>query len=270
MWQFTDLGLISNRRPNTVTLRLFAAVILALLVSLTAATDGSAQIKQNDQSMSGDFSFRIEPVRPISEIRSEALQLSPPEEDGTFRTSELVELVKLDSTIALNVRYATDGNFMGTVLYEEARAFMQRPAAEAVLRVQKSLARRGLGLVIYDAYRPWYVTWMFWEATPTHQREFVANPQRGSMHNRGCAVDLGLIKLSTGEIIEMPSGYDEFSERAYSDYSGGTEVARTNRAILRRAMEAEGYRVNPGEWWHFDYKDWKSYTIQNRRFSEIN
>ncbi|NNE36245.1 MAG: M15 family metallopeptidase [Rhodothermales bacterium] len=206
----------------------------------------------------------------MPEIREEALQLSPPVETGQFRSSELVELVVLDSTIALNVRYATDQNFMGTVLYSEPRAFLQRPAAEALKRVQAKLSQKGVGLVIYDAYRPWYVTKMFWEATPRHQREFVANPRKGSMHNRGCAVDLGLIDLSTGEILDMPSGYDEFSERAYADYSGGTKQARKNRDLLRREMEAEGYRVNSGEWWHFDYKDWRSYRIQNRRFEEIN
>ena len=220
--------------------------------------------------MPADFSFRIVPVRPIDEVREEALKLSPPEEKGSFRDADLVELIHVDSTIALNIRYATDQNFMGTVLYEEARAFMQRPAAEAVGRVQESLAKRGIGLVIYDAYRPWYVTKMFWEATPPSQREFVANPAKGSKHNRGCAVDLGLIDLSTGEILDMPSGYDEFSKRAYANYDGGTETETANRELLRREMEAVGFRVNPGEWWHFDYQDWDQYRIQNVRFADID
>lgn len=249
------------------------AALLILFVSPCFAQQVQQNQQQTDPSekkMAGDFSFRIVPVRPIPEIREEALKLSPPAESGTFRKSDLVEIVLADPSIATNVRYATSENFMGTVLYEEPRAFLQRPAVEALMRVQKSLASRGLGLVIYDAYRPWYVTKMFWEATPPSQREFVANPQRGSMHNRGCAVDLGLIDLETGEIIDMPSGYDEFSKRAYADYEGGTEQERSNRDLLRREMEAEGFRVNSGEWWHFDYKDWKHYSIQNLRFAEIN
>jgi len=258
---------------STIRFGLVALALSAFQLTSSAQVGpvkSSSGNQTSQQQMAGNFSFRIVPVRPIPEIREEALRLSPPEESGTFRDSELTELVELDSTISLNVRYATDENFMGTVLYEEARAFMQRPAADALVRVQSSLADRGLGLVIYDAYRPWYVTKMFWEATPVHQREFVANPAKGSMHNRGCAVDLGLIDLRTGEIVDMPSGYDEFSERAYADYPGGTAQERASRDLLRREMEAVGFRVNSGEWWHFDYKDWKQYRIENVRFADIN
>ena len=124
--------------------------------------------------------------------------------------------------------------------------------------------------MIHDGYRPWYVTKMFWDATPARQREFVANPVNGSRHNRGAAVDLSLYELATGEPIEMPSGYDEFSNRSYADYPGGTTRQRWHRALLRRVMEAEGFTVNPGEWWHFDFRDWREYGIQNEVFDEID
>jgi D-alanyl-D-alanine dipeptidase len=154
-------------------------------------------------------------------------------------------------------------------MYSQARAFMQRPAAEALMRAHRALKKQGYGLLIHDAYRPWYVTKMFWEATPDDKKIFVADPKEGSKHNHGCAVDLTLYDLKTGKVVEMPSGYDEMSERAYADYKRGTAEQRERRAILRRAMEKEGFTVYPQEWWHFDYKDWKEYPVMNVRFEEI-
>ena len=175
----------------------------------------------------------------------------------------------VDDAIKLDIRYASDNNFLGAPLYTSARAFMQRPAAEALARVHKKLAEQGYGLLIYDAYRPWYVTRMFWEATPEKQRIFVADPAKGSRHNRGCAVDLTLYDLKTGRPVEMVSGYDEMTERAYPDYPGGTSLQRWHRELLRRAMEAEGFTVYEAEWWHFDYKDWRKYPILNLTFEEL-
>jgi len=110
---------------------------------------------------------------------------------------------------------------------------------------------------------------MFWDATPDDKKEFVANPNPGSRHNRGCAVDLSMYDLKTGKEVDMPSGYDEMTPRAYSDYAGGTAEQNQRRTILRRAMEAEGFFVNPKEWWHFDYKDWKQYRVVNVPFEKL-
>ncbi|MCY2964046.1 MAG: serine hydrolase [Planctomycetota bacterium] len=213
--------------------------------------------------------FRITPLRPIDELRSAALSAVPPVEAGDFHESELVELTSLDPTIRLDIRYASTDNFTGAVFYKQPRAFLQRPAAEAVVRAHRRLKERGLGLLIHDGYRPWHVTKMFWEATPPALRHFVANPANGSRHNRGCAVDLTLYDLATGEPIPMVSGYDEFSTRAYPMYPGGTSRQQWHRDLLRRTMEAEGFAVYEFEWWHFDHSDWKSYRIGNRTFQEL-
>jgi zinc D-Ala-D-Ala dipeptidase len=213
--------------------------------------------------------FHITPVRPISELRQEALLATPPAESGSFRPSDLVELATLDSTIHLDIRYATNRNFLGTPLYTEGRAFLQRPAAEALVRVSRSLRSAGYGLVIHDAYRPWYVTRIFWDATPPAQHDFVADPATGSRHNRGCAVDLTLYDRHTGRAVSMPSSYDEFSPRARADYGGGSTEQRRLRDLLRREMEAEGFIVYRYEWWHFDFRDWSSYGIQNTRFEDL-
>jgi zinc D-Ala-D-Ala dipeptidase len=146
---------------------------------------------------------------------------------------------------------------------------MQRPAAEALVRVQRALASEGYALLVYDAYRPWYITKLFWDATPVAQHRFVADPAQGSRHNRGCAVDLTLYDLKGRHELEMPSLYDEQSERAYPGYAGGSAEARRLRDLLRRHMEAEGFTVYEFEWWHFDYRDWNSYAIQNVRFEDI-
>jgi serine beta-lactamase-like protein LACTB len=155
-------------------------------------------------------------------------------------------------------------------MYQQARAFLQRPAAEALVRAHRALGRMGLGLLIHDAYRPWYVTKMFWDATPDSAKIFVADPSQGSRHNRGAAVDLTLYDRRTGQELEMVSGYDEFSIRAYPEYPGGTSRQRYNRELLRRAMEAEGFRVYEAEWWHFDYQDWRLYPIGNQTFEKIH
>jgi D-alanyl-D-alanine dipeptidase len=224
---------------------------------------------ENQAQSTAESTFRITPVRPVRELERDARAAQPPQENGSFRKSELVELETLDHTIKLDIRYATSNNFLSTPMYSQARAFLQRPAAEALVRAQKALRDKGYGLLIHDAYRPWYVTKMFWDATPEDKKIFVANPKEGSRHNRGCAVDLTLYDLKTSAGVKMPSGYDEMSERAYADYAGGTVEERERRAILRHAMEKEGFTVYPQEWWHFDYKDWNRYPIMNLKFEEI-
>jgi len=219
--------------------------------------------------VSPDGVMHIEPVRPVAELLPVALAAAPPVEHGDFRPPDLVEITRVDPSIRLDIRYATRRNFLGTPLYSQARAFLQRPAAEALARVQRSLAGEGYGLLVHDGYRPWYVTRIFWDATPARDHNFVADPAAGSKHNRGCAVDLTLFDLKTGEAVQMPSVYDETSERATADYPGGTAEQRRLRGLLRRHMEAEGFTVLHDEWWHFDYRDWKSYAIQNVRFEEI-
>jgi CubicO group peptidase (beta-lactamase class C family)/D-alanyl-D-alanine dipeptidase len=213
--------------------------------------------------------FTIDPVRPVAELRDAALAASPPEEEGEFREPDLVEIQSVDPTIAYDIRYASTDNFMQAEFYDQGLAFLQRPAAEAVVRAHRRLREYGVGLLIHDAYRPWYVTKMFWDATPEEHKIFVANPANGSRHNRGAAVDLTLLDLTTGQPVQMVGGYDEFSDRSFPDYWGGTSRQRWYRKLLRDVMESEGFTVYAWEWWHFDYGDWAEYPILNRRFEEI-
>jgi D-alanyl-D-alanine dipeptidase len=243
----------------------------------TRAPDGratqveAAGVVFNRRSIGGEpgATFRITPVRPVDALRAEALAASPPAENGDFRASDLVELRSLDHAIRYDIRYATSNNFMGEVFYTQPHAFLQRPAAWAVARADSALHASGYGLLIHDAYRPWYVTRMFWDATPADMKQFVADPARGSRHNRGAAVDLTLYALTDGRPADMVSGYDEFSPRAYPEYPGGTALQRWHRELLRSAMEARGFNVYEFEWWHFDFADWRHYRIGNQRFEEL-
>lgn len=175
-------------------------------------------------------------------------QDQPPKEEGTFRAPDLVELIKLDRTLKLDIRYATANNFTGRAVYTEARAFLQRPAAEALVRASLALGKQGYGLMVFDGYRPWSVTKLFWEVTPADKKQFVADPSKGSRHNRGCAVDLTLYDLKSGRQVSMPGDYDEMSERSHVNYTGGTPEQRRLRDLLRAAMEAEGFNVYEPEW----------------------
>ncbi|WP_034258895.1 M15 family metallopeptidase [Aequorivita capsosiphonis] len=195
--------------------------------------------------------------------------VKPPQEKGNFQQTDLVELIKLDPTLKLDIRYAGSNNFVGRPVYTEARAFLQRPAALQLVKVNKELEPLGYGLIIFDGYRPWSVTKVFWDITSKEDKKFVANPKQGSRHNRGCAVDLTLLDLSTGKPVAMTGEYDEMTERSYPEYEGGTAEQREMRDLLRSKMEAHGFKVYEFEWWHFDFQGWESYRIQNIPFSEI-
>lgn len=149
-----------------------------------------------------------------------ACKALPPKESGGFKTVELVELRKLDTTLHLDIKYATKNNFAKKQVYKQARAFLQKPAAEALVRANTKLKEFGYGIIVFDGYHPWSVTNTFWKTATKEQQNigFVADPKKGSKHNRGCAVDVSLYDLKTGKEVEMPSEYDEFSERAFINY----------------------------------------------------
>jgi D-alanyl-D-alanine dipeptidase len=202
-------------------------------------------------------------------LREAALAAKPPFEPPAKRASDLVDLATVDPTIKFDIRYASSNNFIGFPLYERPAAYLQRPAAEALGRAQRALKASGYGLLVHDGYRPWFVTKMFWDATPETAHVFVADPSQGSRHNRGCAVDLTLYDLKSGTAVEMTGRYDEMSQRSYADYVGGTSRQRWWRDLLRSEMEAQGFAVYAEEWWHFDYKDWSAYAIGTATFSEL-
>jgi D-alanyl-D-alanine dipeptidase len=237
--------------------------------SITEISVAGKTYKRADAGSDPTHFFHVTPLKPVSELRADALRATPPKEAGPYRKPDLVELTSLDAGFRLDIHYARSDNFLSTPVYTQGRAFLQRPAAQALQRALKKLEPLGYGLLVHDAYRPWYVTRIFWDATPPGDHNFVADPQKGSKHNRGCAVDITLYDAATRMPIAMPGLYDEMSPRSFPTFPGGTSLERWHRNLLRRAIESEGFTVDDNEWWHFDYKDWKQYPILNEPFENL-
>lgn len=182
-------------------------------------------------------------------------------------SSELVEVKKVIPNIVLDIRYATTNNFTGQKLYEHDRTFLRRAVAEHLSAAQREFNKMGLGLKIYDAYRPLSVQRKMWAIYP--HEGYVANPAKGSRHNRGAAVDVTLVDLRTGKELPMPSGYDEFSERAHRNYTGASADELRNRELLERVMEKHGFKGLFTEWWHFDDVNSKKYELLDIDSSKI-
>jgi len=184
-------------------------------------------------------------------------------ETGEFRTPDLVELSRRDASIHLDNPLCHQRQLHWHKLYAEARAFLQRPAAEALLRAHRALKAQGYGLLVFDGYRPWSVTKTFWQVTPPDKHKFVADPQKGIAPQPRLRGRRGPVPSAHGKEVAMPSAFDEMSERAAADYPGGhTFEQRRTRALLRQGSgKKEGFKVNPDEWWHFDYQDWRLYRV---------
>lgn len=176
----------------------------------------------------------------------------------------MLNLEKHIPNIVLDIRYATKNNFTGEVIYSEPLAFARKPVADALKLIQDSLNKVGLGLKIFDAYRPYSATVKFYKVY--EDTNFVANPRYGSRHNRGAAVDVTLVNLQSGQELAMPTPFDDFTEKANPDYMNLPADALKNRAILINIMAHFGFRVYPTEWWHYDYAGWEKYPLMNLEF----
>jgi len=198
-------------------------------------------------------------------------ETSPIAPDSIFMSqlpswARLVDIRKVNPNIRLDIRYATTNNFLKRKLYSQAKCALRSSVAQKLALVQTDLEKIGLGLKVYDCYRPFSVTEQMWEVWP--DPNYVANPARGSRHNRGAAVDLTLVDR-TGKELEMPTPYDDFTKKAHADYQGGSAQSRKNRQVLKDAMKKQGFIGITTEWWHFDSEDWQKFAILNVSLSEI-
>ena len=175
------------------------------------------------------------------------------------RTPQLVEVNRVIPNVVLDIRYATTNNFTGQQLYPSARCFLRPAPAEKLRAVQADLARQGLGLKIYDGYRPLSVQKRMWEVYP--HEGYVANPAKGSRHNRGAAVDLTLVSLTNRMELTMPTPFDDFTPRAHRRAQDLPAEAKQNRDLLEAVMLRHGFVGLPTEWWHFDDREWRKYEI---------
>ena len=171
---------------------------------------------------------------------------------------DLIDVLSVNPSIVLDIRYATENNFTHHKLYSIARCMLRREAAESLSAVQQELHGLGLGLKVFDGYRPLSVQKKLWEAVPDER--YVANPEKGSRHNRGAAVDLTIID-SLGNELAMPTPYDDFTTTAHADYMNLPEQVMKNRAILENVMTKHGFLIMSSEWWHFDFHGWGKFDV---------
>jgi zinc D-Ala-D-Ala dipeptidase len=180
---------------------------------------------------------------------------------------ELIDLEKLIPGLVLDIRYATTNNFAGERIYTLAKAYARKPVAEALKRAQAVLKKQGLGIKVFDAYRPYKATVRFYEVYK--DTTYVASPYRGSRHNRGCAIDMTLIDLKTGQELKMPTGYDSFQKAAWPTTPVADPEIRKNRQLIIDVMKQQGFKVNGSEWWHFDFIGWTKYEVLDIDFEEL-
>lgn len=174
---------------------------------------------------------------------------------------QLINLREVIPDAIFDIRYATDNNFTGQVIYKTPFAYARAPVASALRQLQDSLQSLGLSLVVFDAYRPYSATVLFYKVFPDSR--FVADPRYGSRHNRGCAVDVTLANSTTGEYLPMPTEFDDFTEQAHPDFPHVSDTVKSNRTRLIDLMDYYGFSVYPSEWWHFDYNGWEAYPLMD-------
>jgi D-alanyl-D-alanine dipeptidase len=183
--------------------------------------------------------------------------------------TKLVHLASVEPEFKFDIRYARADNFIKKPVYESAHAFLLDHVAEDLRAVHQKLKSHGFGLLIFDGYRPWAVTKLFWEISNEHDRQFLADPEKGSSHNRGCAVDLSMYDLKTGSPVTMPSDFDEMNEKSYVEYAGGEEKARKLRDLLQSTMKSQNFSGIKNEWWHFNHYTHHDHPVMNHTFQEV-
>jgi len=181
---------------------------------------------------------------------------------------KMVDLKKIINNLYFDIRYATRNNFMHTKLYPPINTtYLRLPAAEALKNIQKELKDKGLALKIYDAYRPYYVTVKMWQ--PIKDERYVANPAKGSGHNRGIAVDLTIIKIADGKELNMGTGYDNFTDTAHHTFKNLSPEILQNRTLLKSMMEKHGFKAFESEWWHYSLPNAKDYELLDLSFKKL-
>ncbi len=179
----------------------------------------------------------------------------------------LIEIKSRIPNIVLDIRYATTNNFLKKVFYKQAKAFARLPVVLALQKAQAELNAQGIGIKIYDGYRPYAVTVQFYESFPDSL--YVASPWSGSRHNRGCALDITLVNLKTGKELKMPTPYDSSIKASWADAPVKNKKALKNRELMKSVMAKYGFTVEPSEWWHYNYNGWASYPLMDIPFEVL-
>lgn len=205
----------------------------------------------------GQYKYGLTPTRFVD--YSASLSAKP--------QNELIDLEKFIPNLVLDIRYATENNFTKEKIYNLAKAYARKPVAEALRNAQAEFNKQGLGIKVFDAYRPYAATVKFYEVY--RDTTYVASPYRGSRHNRGCAIDMTIYDLKTGKDLPMPTEYDSFRKEAWPTTPVKDPVIKKNRDLIISVMQKHGFKVNSSEWWHFDFIGWQKFDVLDISFEEL-
>ena len=207
--------------------------------------------------------FRFAPVSDWQALKTAADAAAMPAQLGNGQQAQLVDLAQAVPGLKFDLRYAQADNCFGQALTDDQRAFLDADAAQALAQAQQYLKPYGYGILVWEAYRPWSVSKLAYDALPADKKSMLPAPEVGFSHNTGRSIDVSLYLLATGENAGMISGFDEPSVRQYASFAGGTTLERYRRDLLRSAMQMAGFTASETEWWHFDYGDIKGFAHLN-------
>lgn len=207
--------------------------------------------------------FRFAPVSDWQVLKTAADAAVMPAQLSTGQQAQLVDLAQAVPGLKFDLRYAQADNCFGQALTDGRRAFLDADAAQALAQAQQYLKPYGYGILVWEAYRPWSVSKLAYDALPADKKTMLPAPEVGFSHNTGRSIDVSLYLLATGENAGMISGFDEPSVRQYASFAGGTTLERYRRDLLRSAMQIAGFTASETEWWHFDYGDIKGFAHLN-------
>ncbi len=240
---------MKHKASSLTSGRIFLAGFLFLLLSVTGCNSGVSK-KKNPYSL--DIISSVKDYFQSTKLDSSNL---------------MTDLEDYIPGILLDIRYADTNNFTGKKIYTLPKAYLRKPVADSLLKIQKILAEMNLGVKVYDAYRPYAATLYFYEVYG--DTTFVAAPWKGSVHNRGCAVDLTLVNIETKEELPMPTTFDEFSPAAAHSFAQTDSVKNANRLLLLRIMTENGFEMYEHEWWHYNFKETKRFKLMDISFEKL-
>lgn len=246
-----------KKKFNMKAIKIYNSLLFLFCTFLISSCTNSISRFNGNSNFKNNYGLKI--IDNLSEYKTQC---------NIDSNSSIIDLEKYILNLHLDIRYATSNNFTKKVLYDKSKAYVRLPVAKSLLKIQNELKQKNIGLIIFDAYRPYSVTLKFWDLY--QDTNFVAAPWTGSRHNRGCAVDVSLYDLETGKELAMPTKFDDFSEKANPTYQNLSEEKLKNRKTLIDIMTKNGFKVYETEWWHFDYVGYEKFDLMDITFDELD
>lgn len=252
-------GLLTSEYMNKIIHRFQLNIIYSVVFLLTSVIAAAQTVAEPDNDpVLNKYGLRV--LHCMNELKKAVAKNA---------NNQMLDLKKQIPSLVLDLRYAGTNNFMKEKLYPSiTTTWLRKPAADSLVKIQQQLRKMGLGLKIFDAYRPYSVTEKMW--APVQDDRYAADPKKGSGHNRGVAVDLTLINLKTKKELQMGTGFDNFTDSAHHAFTNLPDEILQNRLLLKKVMEQYGFKALDTEWWHYSLPDAKDFDLLDINFKELN